>query len=127
MGSASSHFVPEPSECSTVAGDLEVVVVASEFPYERLMPLGDWTVLDEWEKADFLAVLEGSASEAVYRRSLWRLTGILHRVHGERVVVLIDEYTRRSCTRREPGTYMRWSWRSMGSGCGWRRPIRPRR
>jgi Predicted AAA-ATPase len=49
-------------------------------------------MLDEWEKADFLAVLDGSASEAVYRRSLLCLTGILYRVHGERAVVLIDEY-----------------------------------
>jgi Predicted AAA-ATPase len=48
--------------------------------------------LDEWERAELLAVLNGSADEAVYRRSLLNLTAILHRAHGERVVVLIDEY-----------------------------------
>lgn len=60
--------------------------------YHERVALLERGVLDEWEKADFLAVLEGSASEAVYRRSLLCLTSILHRVHGERVVVLVDEY-----------------------------------
>jgi len=60
--------------------------------YHERVALLERGMLDEWEKADFLAVLDGSASEAVYRRSLLCLTGILHRVHGERVVVLIDEY-----------------------------------
>jgi Predicted AAA-ATPase/PD-(D/E)XK nuclease superfamily len=48
--------------------------------------------LDAWERADFLAVLDGHADEATYRRSLLTLTSVLHRAHGERVVVLIDEY-----------------------------------
>jgi hypothetical protein len=60
--------------------------------YHERVALLERGVLDEWERADFRAVLDGSASEAVYRRSLLCLTGILHRVHGERVIVLIDEY-----------------------------------
>lgn len=48
--------------------------------------------LSEWDRADFRAVLDGTADEALYRASLFNLTKYLHRAHGERVVVLIDEY-----------------------------------
>jgi hypothetical protein len=60
--------------------------------YHDHVALLDHPRLDAWEKADFLAILDGTASEALYRRSLLNLTRILHRVHDEAVVVLIDEY-----------------------------------
>jgi hypothetical protein len=60
--------------------------------YHEHVALLDHPRLDAWEKADFLAILGGTASEALYRRSLLNLTRILQRVHDEAVVVLIDEY-----------------------------------
>jgi hypothetical protein len=60
--------------------------------YHQHVALLQCASLDEWEKAAFLAVLDGNADEAAFRNSLLTLTRILHRAHGERVVVLIDEY-----------------------------------
>jgi hypothetical protein len=48
--------------------------------------------LNEWDLADFRAVLDETADESLYRASLLNLTRYLHRAHGQRVVVLIDEY-----------------------------------
>ena len=48
--------------------------------------------LSEEEGRDFQAVLDGSAGRALYERALLDLSRYLHRVHGERVVILIDEY-----------------------------------
>jgi hypothetical protein len=36
------HFVQETSECSTVPGDAEVVVVAAHLGSERLVLLAHW-------------------------------------------------------------------------------------
>jgi hypothetical protein len=44
------------------------------------------------EAKDFQAVLDGSAGRAVYESALLDLCRALHRRHGERVVILIDEY-----------------------------------
>lgn len=60
--------------------------------YHEHVALLDSPRLDSWDKADFLAILNGGATEAQYRRSLLTLTRLLHRAHGEQVVVLIDEY-----------------------------------
>jgi hypothetical protein len=48
--------------------------------------------LDEREAADFHAIWNGTADEALYRRSLLNLTEYLHKIHGKRPIVLIDEY-----------------------------------
>jgi Predicted AAA-ATPase/PD-(D/E)XK nuclease superfamily len=48
--------------------------------------------LDEWEVRDFRAVVDATAGPALYDRALLDLSGYLHRHHGERVVVLVDEY-----------------------------------
>ena len=53
--------------------------------------LSDGTV-DEWEASKYRAVLDGTASRTLYERSLLDLSSYLHRRHGERVVLLIDEY-----------------------------------
>ena len=44
------------------------------------------------EAADFQAILDGTAGRAVYEGALFDLCRALHRRHGERVVILIDEY-----------------------------------
>ena len=48
--------------------------------------------LSEREAADFQAVLDGTAGRAVYESALLDLCSALHRRHGERAVILIDEY-----------------------------------
>jgi hypothetical protein len=48
--------------------------------------------LAEWELRDFRAVLEGSAGSALHERALLDLSGYLHAHHGEKVMILIDEY-----------------------------------
>ena len=60
--------------------------------YREHVGLLDDPRLNEWDRADYRAVLGGEAEEAVYRRSLLTLSDLLRRVHGERVVILIDEY-----------------------------------
>jgi hypothetical protein len=41
---------------------------------------------------DYRAVLDGTAGDEVYSRALVDLAALLHRYHGEKVVILIDEY-----------------------------------
>ena len=48
--------------------------------------------LDPSEKAGFHSILDGTATRAAYERSLLDLSSWLHRLHGERVFILIDEY-----------------------------------
>jgi Predicted AAA-ATPase/PD-(D/E)XK nuclease superfamily len=48
--------------------------------------------LNEWELQDFRAVLDGTAEQTLYERALLDLSTYLHAHHGERVVILIDEY-----------------------------------
>ncbi|WP_437757248.1 AAA family ATPase [Sorangium sp. So ce1389] len=48
--------------------------------------------LSEWEERSFRAILDGTANRAGYERSLLDLCAYLRRAHGERVVLLIDEY-----------------------------------
>ncbi|HSO00365.1 MAG TPA: AAA family ATPase, partial [Candidatus Nanopelagicales bacterium] len=60
--------------------------------YHEHRALLDEGRLDEWDAADFRAILGGSASDVLYGASLLKLTRYLHRAHGTPVVVLIDEY-----------------------------------
>jgi hypothetical protein len=48
--------------------------------------------LTEWERRSFRAVLDGTAEQALFDRALLDLSGYLHAHHGEKVVILIDEY-----------------------------------
>ncbi|MGK3966501.1 AAA family ATPase [Sorangium sp. So ce118] len=48
--------------------------------------------LSEWEERHFRAILDGTANRAGYERSLLDLSTYLRRAHGERVVLLLDEY-----------------------------------
>jgi hypothetical protein len=48
--------------------------------------------LSDRESADFQSILDGSAGRVVYESALLDLSRALHRRHGERVVILIDEY-----------------------------------
>ncbi|MEO5725938.1 MAG: AAA family ATPase, partial [Byssovorax sp.] len=48
--------------------------------------------LSERERRDYGAILEGTAEQALYDRALLDLSAYLHAHHGEKVVILIDEY-----------------------------------
>jgi Predicted AAA-ATPase/PD-(D/E)XK nuclease superfamily len=48
--------------------------------------------LSDAEAADYRAILDGTADASLYRRSLLDLCAYLQRAHGEKVVLLIDEY-----------------------------------
>jgi Predicted AAA-ATPase/PD-(D/E)XK nuclease superfamily len=48
--------------------------------------------LDEVEIRRFRQVLDGSAEQTLYNRALLDLSACLHRHHGEKVIILIDEY-----------------------------------
>jgi hypothetical protein len=48
--------------------------------------------LSNLEARDYQAILDGTANRAVFEASLFSLSRILHRHHGEEVVLLIDEY-----------------------------------
>jgi hypothetical protein len=48
--------------------------------------------LSDREARDYRAVLEGTAEQALYDRSLLDLSAYLRKHHGEKVVILIDEY-----------------------------------
>ncbi len=48
--------------------------------------------LESWQVADFRAVLEGTADQALMHRSLFNLTKFIYETQGVRPMVLIDEY-----------------------------------
>ena len=48
--------------------------------------------LSERERQDFRAVLEGTATPTLHERALLDLSAYLHAHHGEKVIILVDEY-----------------------------------
>lgn len=63
-----------------------------EVLYREHRGLLDSGGLDDGAARDYRAVLEGTAGREVYERALADLSAHLHRHHGEKVVILIDEY-----------------------------------
>lgn len=49
-------------------------------------------LLSEREARDYRAILDGATEPVLYHRALLDLSAYLHRLHGEKVVLLIDEY-----------------------------------
>lgn len=60
------------------------------FKYHRAVL--DSGKLDEVAAQRYRDVLDGSASAVLYRRALLDLSSYLHEYHGEKVIILIDEY-----------------------------------
>jgi hypothetical protein len=52
----------------------------------------DSAALSEVDQRRYRQILDGTASSALYAESLFHLTAALQRAHGERAIVLIDEY-----------------------------------
>jgi hypothetical protein len=48
--------------------------------------------LDEWQIRDFRAILDRTADMTLYDRALLDLSAYLHRHHGQKVIILVDEY-----------------------------------
>lgn len=48
--------------------------------------------LSEWQIRDFRAILDRTASGALYERAILNLSTYLHAHHGQKVFILIDEY-----------------------------------
>lgn len=65
-------------------------IVAAE--YQKHDYLLEKNVLSEAEKKIYNEILNLEAEQVHYQKSLQRLTEYLHRYHGEKVIVLIDEY-----------------------------------
>ncbi|XXY54260.1 AAA family ATPase [Sorangium sp. So ce269] len=60
--------------------------------FDEHRALLDSGVLSEREARDYRAILDATADEVLYQRALCDLSAYLHRAHGEKVVILIDEY-----------------------------------
>ncbi len=65
-------------------------IVAAE--YQKHDYLLEKNVLSKPEKKIYNEILNLEADQVHYQKSLQRLTEYLHRYHGEKVIVLIDEY-----------------------------------
>lgn len=48
--------------------------------------------LDEVETRRYRSILDGTASSALFERALYDMSAYLHAYHGQRAVILIDEY-----------------------------------
>jgi hypothetical protein len=64
--------------------------ITAAYQHHRYLLEGD--ALDEQEKRYFIEILRGEGDETLYWRSLRSLSALLHRCHGEKVAILIDEY-----------------------------------
>ncbi|MEP7124937.1 MAG: AAA family ATPase [Byssovorax sp.] len=60
------------------------------FDEHRYLLLSDR--LSDRERAGYAAILDGSAEQALHDRALLDLSAYLHAYHGEKVIILIDEY-----------------------------------
>ncbi|WP_437874868.1 AAA family ATPase [Sorangium sp. So ce513] len=60
--------------------------------FDEHRDLLDGSTLSEREARRYRAVLDGTAGRVAYETALLDLSSYLHRRHGERVVILIDEY-----------------------------------
>ncbi len=60
--------------------------------YLRHMELADSDHLNIYEKEQFLQIANGKAGEVDYQMSLQLLSLLLHKHHGEKAIIIIDEY-----------------------------------
>lgn len=93
------HFQKYPvvhiSFKETKALDLAGMTEAAQRAIEKMYDVHREALEGKLARADlkdFQAILNGEASDVLYRWSLKNLTDYLHKVHGVRPIVLIDEY-----------------------------------
>ncbi|MEZ4301064.1 MAG: AAA family ATPase, partial [Polyangiaceae bacterium] len=63
-----------------------------ESTFREHLYLLDSGKLNDWQRRDYRAILDRTADTALWRRALLDLSGYLHAHHGEKVVILVDEY-----------------------------------
>jgi Predicted AAA-ATPase/PD-(D/E)XK nuclease superfamily len=71
---------------------LEAIQKKMQAVYDAHRYLRESDRLSDLQRVDFQAILDGTASRAVLDRALLDLSGCLHAHHGERVIILLDEY-----------------------------------
>jgi len=86
------HFNFKESKHAEFDRVMEVIKKKIEDLFHRYDYLLRSDRLSDWQVRDFRAVLDRTASGAVYERALFDLSTYLHIHHGEKVLILIDEY-----------------------------------
>ena len=71
---------------------LEAIQKKVQVLFDEHNYLAESARLTERQRRDFRAILDGVATRTLLDRALLDLSGYLHAHHGERVVVLVDEY-----------------------------------
>ena len=86
------HFNFKGSKGATFAGTWGTIRDKIGGLFDGHRHLLDSGHLSEREQQKYRAILDGTAEQAYYNAALLDLSTYLHRAHGERVVILIDEY-----------------------------------
>ena len=60
--------------------------------YQRHIEIWESNLCNEYEKAVYRRIIEGTASSTEYIASLKLLSEMLHRQYGEKTIIIIDEY-----------------------------------
>ncbi|WP_428263599.1 AAA family ATPase [Haliangium sp.] len=79
----------KPERADDFRGDVRELIRDLYQQHREVLDRGG---LDGVDAERYRAILAGSATASLYRRALKDLSAALHRYHGERVVILIDEY-----------------------------------
>ena len=86
------HFSFKGSKGASLSHALSVIRNKIIDLYRGHQALLDGGRLDEITERRYRQILDGTADQALYERALLDLSACLHAHHGEKVVILIDEY-----------------------------------
>ncbi|MFO0755970.1 MAG: AAA family ATPase [Byssovorax sp.] len=86
------HFNFKGAKASTFSHSAETIREKIIDLFKAHRYLLDGSILDEVDRRRFQQILDGKATDALHERALLDLSAHLHAHHGEKVVILIDEY-----------------------------------
>ncbi|MFO0757371.1 MAG: AAA family ATPase [Byssovorax sp.] len=86
------HFNFKGAKAATFSHCAEIIQNKIIDLYKTHRYLLDGSLLDDVDRRRFQQILDGVATPALYERALLDLSSYLHAQHGEKVVILIDEY-----------------------------------